>query len=68
MMTKARLITTILIITLGIVDLCLVVFGGTGSSVSNFLINLGFKSPVVVFTFGFVCGHLFGFMSPVPEK
>lgn len=60
----AGLVTTILIITLGIVDLCFVLFGGTGSSVSSFLINAGFKSPVFVFGVGFVCGHLFGYMTP----
>lgn len=63
-MTKAGLITTILIITLGIVDLVFVLTGGTGSSVSAFLINAGFESPVFVFATGFVCGHLFGYMKP----
>lgn len=63
-MPMAGLVTTILIITLGIVDLCFVLFGGTGSSVSSFLINAGFKSPVFVFGVGFVCGHLFGYMTP----
>ena len=64
-MKPAALITTILIITLGIVDLCFVVFGnGTSTTVSQFLINIGFKSPVFVFATGFVCGHLFGWMTP----
>lgn len=61
-MSLAGLITTIGVITLGIVDMCFVLFRGTGSSVSNFLILAGFKSPVMVFAFGFVCGHLFGKM------
>lgn len=67
-MNLASLITTILIITLGIFDLCFVVFGGTQSSVSRFLVDLGFKDPIIVFTFGFVCGHLFGYMAPPKEK
>lgn len=62
-MPLAGLITTIGIIVLGIVDLCFVLFGGTGSSISNFLVDAGFKAPVMVFAFGFVCGHLFGGMS-----
>lgn len=67
-MTKAGLITTIIVITLGIVDLCFVLFSGTGSSVSAFLVSVGFKDPVVVFAFGFVAGHLFGNFTPVKEK
>jgi hypothetical protein len=59
-MTPAGLITTILIITLGIVDLCFVVFGGTSSSVSQFLINAGYASPTFMLGLGFVLGHLFG--------
>lgn len=59
-MTTAALFTTIAIITAGIVDLAFVVFGGTGSSISNFLINVGFESPMFVFMTGFVAGHLFG--------
>lgn len=61
-MSLAGLITTIGIITLGIVDLCFVLFKGTGSSVSNFMIQAGFKSPMLVFAIGFICGHLFGYM------
>jgi hypothetical protein len=66
-MSMAGLVTTILIITLGIVDLCFVLFGGTGSSVSSFLINAGFKSPVFVFGLGYICGHLTGYMHPEKE-
>lgn len=61
-MPLAGLITTILIVVLGVVDLVFVLFTGTGSSVSNFLIQSGFKSPVLVFAFGFIAGHLFGYM------
>jgi len=67
-MPLAGLIVTVLIIILGIVDLCFVLVGGTGSSVSSFLINVGFKSPVFVFAVGFVCGHLFGMMTPAVKS
>lgn len=63
-MPLAGLITTIGVIVLGIFDLACVCFGGTGSSISNFLLTAGFKSPVMVFAFGFTCGHLFGYMTP----
>lgn len=61
-MSKAGLVTTIGVITLGIVDLVFVLFTGSGSSVSNFMILAGFSAPMVVFCVGFICGHLFGAM------
>lgn len=63
-MPLAGLITTIGIVTLGIIDLVFVLRTGTGSSVSNFMINVGFDAPGVVFAVAFVCGHLFGYMKP----
>ena len=67
-MPKAGLVTTIGVIVLGIYDLILVTTQGTGSSISNFLILAGFKSPVLVFAFGFVAGHLFGYMKLEKDK
>lgn len=67
-MPTAGLVTTIGIIVLGIYDLVTVLFSGTGSSVSNFLIQAGFKAPLMVFAFGFVCGHLFGYMKLEKEE
>lgn len=61
------LILTIAVIALGIYDLVVVLCTGTGSSISQYLVNAGFKSPVLVFAFGFVAGHLFGNMNPIPE-
>lgn len=61
-MSIAGLITTICIIILGIVDLCFVLFSGAPSSISDFLIRVGFHAPMMVFSFGFVAGHLFGNM------
>lgn len=66
-MKPAALITTIMVITLGIVDLCFVTFGGVDSSVSQFLIHVGFHSPVFVFAVGFTLGHCWGFMIPVDK-
>jgi len=61
-MRLTPLVTIILIITLGIYDLAVVVFSGTESSVSAFLIRSGFKSPMFVFMTGYVAGHLWGSM------
>ncbi len=61
-MPLTGLIVTILVICLGIYDLIMVVWKGTGSSVSDFLIRAGFTSGFVKYAFGFVSGHLFGRM------
>jgi hypothetical protein len=63
-MSRTGLIITIGVIVLGIYDLVVVLFTGTGSSISQYLVNAGFRSPVIVFAFGFVAGHLFGNMHP----
>lgn len=62
-MSTAGLVVTILVTVAGIFDLYFVLFKGTGSSISNFMINAGFKSPVIVFAIAFLCGHLFGYMT-----
>lgn len=59
-MSNTGLITTILVIALMCWDLVSVLVGGTGSSVSNFLINAGVKSPVICFGMGWICCHLLG--------
>lgn len=61
-MNLAGLVMTIAVTALGVVDLYFVLIKGTGSSVSNFLVQAGFKSPPIVFAFGFLAGHLFGAM------
>ena len=61
-MSTTGLVVTIAIIALGIYDLVVVLFAGTGSSISDFMIHSGFKAPMIVFTVGFVCGHLFAYM------
>lgn len=65
----AGLCVTVAVIALGVIDLALVIYGyvnqkTTESTISNFLIQLGFRSPFTVFVFGYVAGHLFGYMYP----
>lgn len=68
-MKTSALVTTILIITLGIYDLIAVMLSGnTSISVSRYLINAGFESPMFVFATGFVAGHIFGYAKPVRAK
>ncbi len=64
-MKTTALVTTTLIIILGIYDLVCVTLGDESISVSAFLVNAGFRSPMLVFAIGFICGHLFGYMKPV---
>lgn len=64
-MTSTALVTTVVIIVLGIYDLVCVMLGSTSISVSAFLINAGIQAPAVIFAIGFVCGHLFGYMKPI---
>jgi hypothetical protein len=61
-MDTTGLVVYIGILTLAIYDLTVVLLKGTTSSVSQFLINTVFKSPLVSFTFGATCGHLFFYM------
>jgi len=63
-MKLTAFIATIVVIALGIYDLFAVVFLGIETSISQFLINIGFHSPAFVFCSGFVCGHVFGWMTP----
>jgi hypothetical protein len=68
-MTTTALVTTIVVLGLGIYDLIAVTVGGdTSLSVSRFLINIGFDSPMFVFATGWVGGHVFGFARPVRAK
>lgn len=61
-MDTTALVVYILILTLAIYDLTVVLFKGTTSSVSQFLIKTSLKSPLVTFAFGATIGHLFFFM------
>lgn len=63
-MTTTALVVTISFITLGIYDLVVVTFFGTGKSISRFLQGTALRHPFVGFVFGFIAGHLFGYMNP----
>ena len=58
-MAIGALVVYVAILVVAIVDLTLVIFRGTGSSVSQFLITTAFKSPLVTAGFCFTVGHLF---------
>lgn len=67
-MTRTAMVTTGLIIILGIYDLIAINHGGLPLSVSKFLQNSALEAPFVSFAIGFVCGHIFGYMKPDDNK
>lgn len=68
-MTTTALVTTILIITLGVYDLVAVMWADNVSiSVSRFLINTVFEAPFFSFALGYTAGHLTGYAKPIKPK
>lgn len=67
-MKTTALVTTILIIVLGIYDLAAVAIGSEAVSVSAFLVNAGADRPMVIFALGFCAGHLFGPLKTLKER
>ncbi len=68
-MKTTALVTTILIITLGVYDLVAVMIADNVSiSVSRFLINANFQAPFFTFATGYVAGHLTGYARPIKAK
>lgn len=63
-MTLTAKITTGCIIALGIYDLAAVTWGGDESTISRFMQNAGFDHPFIVFSIGYICGHIWGFFPP----
>ncbi len=64
-MSITGLVLTILIIVLGIFDLVLVLIQRDSTrSVSDYLVRAGFKRPMVIASFSYVLGHLWGGMYP----
>lgn len=61
-MTAVGLVLVIGLIGYALYDLVLVVFFGKSSTISQFMIALGFQAPFIVLTFGYVGGHLFSSM------
>jgi hypothetical protein len=56
------------VIALGIYDLVVVAVGGVDVSVSRFMQDAGLQAPWIVFTIGFICGHIFGYMPPKSKE
>ena len=67
-MTKTAAIVTSSVIALGIYDLYAVASGGVETSISRFMQEAGLTAPWIVFTVGFICGHIFGYMPPKVKK
>ncbi len=63
-MTLTAKIVTACVIILGIDDLWAVSTGGVESSISRFMQDSGLRAPWIVFTVGFICGHIWGYMPP----
>ena len=63
-MTRTAKVVTACVIALGIYDLWAVSTGGVESSISRFMQDSGIRAPWIVFTVGFICGHIFGYMPP----
>lgn len=66
-MSLTRLIVTTIIIILGIYDLIAVSTGGVDISVSRFFNGLS-PYPGPVFVVGYICGHFWGWMSPLQQR
>lgn len=67
-MPRVWLFIFISLITWGITDFGIVMFGGgTSSSISNAMINMGFKSPIFTGMVFACIGHLFFYMYPEEE-
>lgn len=56
------MVCCIAMVCLGIYDGIMVSTGGLPSSISRWLADTGFNAPAFVFAFGFIAGHVFGFM------
>lgn len=67
-MKATALFCTIAMIILGIYDAIMVSFYGVDASISRFMQNTTFDSPVFAFMCGFVCGHIFGYMKPTDKR
>lgn len=67
-MSITSLVVFTLFIILGLYDAFVVFYRGKGSnigeSVSRMLQRTGFRSPLFVFMFGLIMGHLFFYMKP----
>ena len=67
-MRTTPLVIFILFIVAGIYDFACVVFGGTGSTISAFMVKMGLSAPFPVFVIGLICGHFFFKMEKATEE
>ena len=61
-MSKTAMVILATLCTLGIYDLYAVATGGLNDSISRFVQNSVFASPLVSFVCGAICGHFFFYM------
>ena len=64
-MSWPGLVVFVALIILGLYDLGLVVFRGTGSTISAFMVDAGIKSPLWLCVMSVVLGHFIFGMYPV---
>lgn len=63
-MNKTGLVIFAALLVLGLYDLYCIVFNGISSTISNYLTNVGFTSPIFNFVIGAICGHALFPMQP----
>lgn len=62
-MSLTAKVVLIVIIFLGVYDLYAVSTGGIASTISCYMKESGVDAPFIVFTVGYICGHIFGFFN-----
>ena len=67
-MRTTPLVIFVIFIVAGIYDFACVVFGGTGSTISAYMVKVGLSAPFSVFVIGLICGHFFFKMEPVEKS
>lgn len=67
-MNTTPLVIFMIFIIAGIYDFACVVFGGTGSTISAFMVKMGLSAPFPVFVIGLICGHFFFAMKPEKQE
>lgn len=67
-MSLTAMLVTGGLIAYALYDLVVIVQGGVGTSISRFMQRCALRSPIIAFTVGFICGHIFGYMAPEPES
>jgi hypothetical protein len=62
-MNTMELLITIVVITIGAVDFVIVLLNrGADNTLSALLRKTPLRHPLISFTFGYICGHVFGYM------